>query len=116
MQEVYQCIFGNPEGELATVTDKMTRMDETCKAFSTSHTCEGETWIEDLTSNELPYKDWPYSLREANMPYSGKWQMWGPPAVTCGIWPNDRIPTVKLKISVKAFLKSGYRTSVTFKI
>ena len=75
MQEVYQCIFGNPEGELATVTDKMTRMDETCKAFSTSHTCEGETWIEDLTSNELPYKDWPYSLREANMPYSGKWQM-----------------------------------------
>ena len=72
LQEVYQCIFGNPEGELATVTDKMTRMDETCKAFSTSHTCEGETWIEDLTSNELPYKDWPYSLREANMPYSGK--------------------------------------------
>ena len=69
---MYQCIFGSPEGELATVTDKMKRMDATCKAFSTTNTCEGETWIEDLTSNELPYADWPYSLREANMPYSGK--------------------------------------------
>lgn len=70
LQEVYQCIFGNPEGELATVTDKMKRMEATCKAFSKSNTCEGETWIEDMTSNELPYADWPYSLREANMPYS----------------------------------------------
>ena len=30
--------------------------------------------------------------------------------------PSDRIPTVKLKISGKAFLKSEFRTSVTFKL
>jgi len=67
IRQVYQCIF---KGEIKTVTDKMERMDSTCKAFSTSNTCDGETWTEDVTGNVLPLADWPYSLKEANMPYS----------------------------------------------
>ena len=46
-------------------------MDRTCQAFSTSNTCDGETWTEDVTGNVLKLADWPYSLKEANMPYSG---------------------------------------------
>ena len=67
---MYHCIFKSTE-ELGEITDATKRMDATCKAFSTSNKCEGESWIEDVTLYELPLADWPYSLREANMPYSG---------------------------------------------
>ena len=73
---MYKCIFQKPKQleEIAggTIDDASKRMDATCKAFSASHKCEGEKWIEDMTSRELPMADWPYSLKEANMAYSGE--------------------------------------------